>query len=43
MIKGIDLQMVSFVGISLVQDYLTYIHLPKIYYWHVEPLKNEED
>ncbi|MDE5412762.1 hypothetical protein [Alkalihalobacterium chitinilyticum] len=41
MIKGIDLQMLSFVGISLVQDYLTYIHFPKVYYWNVEPSKTE--
>ncbi|WP_268884649.1 hypothetical protein [Alkalihalobacterium elongatum] len=40
MIKGLDLQMFSFVGLSLIQDYVTFFHFPKIYYWKVERLKN---
>ncbi|WP_158211466.1 hypothetical protein [Alkalihalobacterium alkalinitrilicum] len=36
MLKGVDLQMISFVGISLIQDYLTFKHFPRIYFWNVE-------
>ncbi len=33
MVKGIDMQMVVFVGISLIQEYIRFQHLPRVYYW----------
>jgi hypothetical protein len=36
MIKGIDWNMVAFVGVSLLQEYLIYIQIPKVYYWNVQ-------
>ncbi|MGM0882506.1 MAG: hypothetical protein ACQEXQ_15880 [Bacillota bacterium] len=33
LMKEIDWQMLSYVGLSLVQEYLINIHYPKIYYW----------
>jgi hypothetical protein len=35
-IKSLDWQMISFVTVTLVNEYLINIHLPKIYYWHAE-------
>lgn len=32
MLKEIDWQMTTFVCISLLQDYLRFVHLPKVYY-----------
>lgn len=31
--KQLDWQMVAFVGLSLLQDFFPYHHIPKVYYW----------
>ena len=36
MLKEIDLQMVAFVGASLLHDYLRFTFLPRIYYFPTE-------
>ncbi|WP_198510245.1 hypothetical protein [Bacillus solitudinis] len=36
MFKGIDWQMTVFVGISLLQEYISFIHLPRVYFWSEE-------
>lgn len=36
MLKGIDWQMTLFVGASLLQEYVRFIHLPQVYYWEEE-------
>jgi hypothetical protein len=43
MLKGIDLQMVAFVGGSLLQEYVRLIHIPKMYYWATESEEEDED
>ncbi|WP_169819208.1 hypothetical protein [Anaerobacillus arseniciselenatis] len=43
MIKGIDLQMISFVSISLFQDYITYLQLPRVYYWKQQTIIQDEE
>ncbi|ARK31811.1 hypothetical protein [Halalkalibacter krulwichiae] len=42
MIKGIDWQMVAFIGGSLLQEYLRFQHLPRIHYFD-EDTKAEDD
>ncbi|WP_332698058.1 hypothetical protein [Halalkalibacter lacteus] len=36
MLKGVDWQMIAFVGGSLLQEYLRFTHLPRIYYFKEE-------
>ncbi len=43
MVKGIDLQMVAFVGASLLQDYLSFISLPRIYYFSEDGQDETDD
>ncbi|WP_261381173.1 hypothetical protein [Paenibacillus cremeus] len=31
--KQVDWQMVTFIGFSLVNEYLSHFHLPRVYYW----------
>lgn len=40
MFKQIDWQMIAFVGLSLLNDYWTNYHLPRIYYWDVNDKNN---
>lgn len=42
MMKGINWQMMAFVGVSLLQDYLAYLHLPKVYYWDQQNFNNDD-
>lgn len=35
LVEGIDWQMVSFVAMTLLKDYVT-VHLPQVYYWNSE-------
>ncbi|WP_413378908.1 hypothetical protein [Alkalihalobacillus sp. 1P02AB] len=42
MFKGIDWYGFSFVVISLVQEYVHYQQLPRIYYWKLD-MKEEDD
>lgn len=37
--KGIDWQMVSFVGLTLFHEYITCRRLPKVYYWNRQFMK----
>jgi hypothetical protein len=39
-LKGIDWQMVGFVGVSLLQEYVTLKNLPRVYYWDQQ---NQDD
>jgi hypothetical protein len=39
MLKGIDWQMIAFIGGSLLQEFLRFTHLPRIYYF----VEDEED
>ncbi|WP_281349744.1 hypothetical protein [Ornithinibacillus caprae] len=39
--KYIDLQMVMFVGISMVHDYWVYWGLPRVYYFYSDPKEKE--
>lgn len=42
--KGIDWQVVAFVGVlSLAQEYLIYIQLPKVYYWDQQFSDHRDD
>ncbi|WP_162832879.1 MULTISPECIES: hypothetical protein [Sediminibacillus] len=34
--RGMDWQLVLFVGTSLVQEYWLYFGLPRVYFWDVE-------
>ncbi|WP_199868451.1 hypothetical protein [Virgibacillus senegalensis] len=34
--RGVDWQMVLFVGTSLVQEYWLYWGLPRVYFWDVQ-------
>ena len=34
MLRQMDWQMLSFVGVSLINEYFIHIHLPRIYYWN---------
>jgi hypothetical protein len=43
MLKGIDWHMVAFIGGSLLQDYLRFQHLPRIYYFTEKNRDEEED
>ena len=33
-LKQIDWQMLSFIGVSLVNEYMINIYFPKVYYWN---------
>lgn len=41
--KGIDWQMFAFVGGSLIQEYIIYIQLPKVYYWDQQFSNRQDD
>ncbi|QOY38373.1 hypothetical protein AWH56_013065 [Anaerobacillus isosaccharinicus] len=41
--KGIDWQMVAFVGVSLFQEYLINIQLPKVYFWDQQFSNHHDD
>ncbi|WP_332633850.1 hypothetical protein [Halalkalibacter flavus] len=43
MLKGVDWQMIAFVGGSLLQEYLRFSHLPRIYYFLEKKEDEEED
>ncbi|MFC0562072.1 hypothetical protein [Halalkalibacter alkalisediminis] len=43
MLKAIDWQMVAFVGGSLLQEYLRFQHLPRVYYFVEKNQKDEDD
>lgn len=43
MLKGIDWQMIAFVGGSLLQEYIRFQNLPRIYYFEEKPLDEEDD
>lgn len=43
MFKGIDWQMVSFVGASLLKEYWIYYRLPQICYWEIHENIEESD
>lgn len=42
MLKALDLQMVAFVGVSLLQEYVTALQLPRIYYWDQQFSDNDK-
>ncbi|MEC2071850.1 MULTISPECIES: hypothetical protein [Alkalihalophilus] len=43
MLKGIDLQMVAFVGASLLLEYVPFFHIPKLYYFTPKTDKEDDD
>ncbi|WP_198507853.1 hypothetical protein [Bacillus sp. FJAT-45037] len=43
MLKGIDLQMVAFVGVSFLQDYVRLIDIPRMYYWDLKKTNKQEE
>lgn len=43
MLKEIDLQMVAFVGASLLHEYLRFTFLPRIYYFPSDEDEQDDD
>ncbi|WP_273717088.1 hypothetical protein [Alkalihalobacillus pseudalcaliphilus] len=43
MVKGVDIQGLLFVILSVWQEYVSYQHLPKVYYWKMEQMEEDED
>ncbi|WP_202595378.1 hypothetical protein [Halalkalibacter okhensis] len=43
MLKGVDWQMIAFVGGSLLQDYFRFPYVPRIYYFLEKKEDDEED
>lgn len=43
MLRELDLQMIIFVGISLLQDYLRFSSSPRIYYFSNEECDDQDD
>ncbi|WP_162831753.1 hypothetical protein [Halalkalibacter akibai] len=43
MLKGIDWQMVAFIGGSLLQEYLRFQQLPRVYYFVEEKTEDDDD
>lgn len=43
LLKGIDWQMVGFVSVTLLQEYITCHRLPQVYYWKQEVMVDIKD
>ncbi|WP_179295363.1 hypothetical protein [Bacillus sp. FJAT-45350] len=41
MIKGLDLQLVGFLTVSLIREYMFIKQLPQVYYW--DKIQDNED